>query len=400
MDKFSLDILKELIRRYNNSILSKGGSSRNLKIKLTIADKELSTYRGRDSFKYINDNDAKLAALEKKKFIFVRRDQDEQLESIELNLQDVEGVRQAIGAEDRNKILERLVEIFNNSPQEGFVREFANAELEYIERKYAWHTSYYKNEQELDSVLKILNAMGHQTEEIMERDFSVRTLGDSKMFAALKSKVIAIAKKFDNALVFKGESNSEDEILLNYNIVKNSTYALVKGNLNFQLKDQVIELSKLGYEFSLSDSMIKEMRLLPSKFSKLITVENLTSFHKIQQDDAVIIFLSGFHNHTKQLLIKKIYEHFAILECLHFGDIDVGGFMIFNNLVQATNIPFKPYKMGVDELRTNFQYLKSLTCNDIQRLQNLKNDSSYKIFEEVIDFMLEHNVKLEQEILD
>lgn len=68
----------------------------------------------------------------------------------------------------------------------------------------------------------------------MERDFSVRTLGDSKAFAILKSKIIAIAKKFDSALVFKEESNSEDEILLNYNIVKNSAYALKsKRFINF-----------------------------------------------------------------------------------------------------------------------------------------------------------------------
>lgn len=400
MDKFSFNILEGLIKRYNRSVLSKGGSKRTLKIKLTITDPELSTYRGRDSFKYINDNDAKLAALEKKKFIFVHRGYGEQLESVELNLQSVNVVRQAIGVEDRNQILVRIIETFKNSPQEGFVCEFANAEVEYIEKKYNWHTSFYKNEQELHSILKVLNALVKQTEEIMERDFSVRILGDSKAFSALKSKVISIAKRYDKSLIINDESEDTDEILLNYNIAKNSTYTLIKGNLNFQLNEQVIELSKLGYEFSLSDSMIKDMKLLPSKFSKLITVENLTSFHKIKEDNAVIIFLSGFHNHTKQMLIKKIYENFTISECLHFGDIDVGGFMIFNNLVQTTKVPFQPFKMGIKELKTYLQHLKSLTPNDKRRLQILKNDMNYKIFDDTVDFMLEKNVKLEQEILD
>lgn len=399
MDKFSFDLLEKLIKNYYNSVLSKGGSFRNLKVRLTINDRELSTYTGRDAFKYIEANDAKLATLEKKGYIFIRRDCDDRLVAVELNLDAVEEIRKEIGYEDRDEILERIIKILIEGENRGFVADFAKAEIDYIKQKYKYHKSFYEDEKELISILKVLNAMVSQTEEIMERDFSVRVLGDSKALTALKNKVIAIAKRYDNSLVL-GDEDNDKEVLLNYNIVKNSTYALIKGNLNFQLNDQIIELKKLGFEYSLSDAMIKQLKFLPSKFNRLITVENLTTFYNINDDNALVIFLSGFHNHTKQMLIKKIYEHFNVQNCYHFGDIDAGGFIIFNNLVKSTGIPFKPYKMGVDELKANLKHLKQLTENDKQRLLNLKADSSYSMFNEVITYMLENNVKLEQEILD
>lgn len=399
MNKFSFDILHRLINKYYDSKLSKGGSTRNLRVALKLSDKELSTYSGRDSFKYIDDNDVALAALEKKNYIFVRRDLNGRLQKVELNPDAVEKIRAEIGIEDRDKVLSDLMDVFKKSDNKGFVTTFAEAETAYIAEKFTWHKSFYEDKKELAAVLKVLNAMVCQSEEVMERDFSVKNLGDSKAFASLRGKVVAIAKKYDKTLAVADDATT-DEILLNYNIVKNSTYALIKGNLNFQLNGQIIRLSELGFEFSLSDLMIKEMNLLPSDFDKLITVENLTSFYRTNEDGAVVIFLSGFHNHTKQLLIQKIYGHYKISECLHTGDIDAGGFIIYNNLVQSTGVPFKPYKMGLDEIKRHLDCMKPLTDNDRKRLSDLLDDENYLVFSEVIKYMLDNNLKLEQESLD
>lgn len=399
MNNFSFDLLNRLIKDFYNSKLSKGGSTRNLKIKLTIKDAELSTYTGRDSFKYIESNDAELASLEKKGYIIVRRDYAHQLQSVELNIGAVDDIRKAIGIEDRDAILASILKILQTVPNSKIVQAFADAEIAYIKDKFCWHKSYFKDEKELSAIIRVLDAMSRQTEEIMERDFSVTVLSDSKAFGALKNKVITILKKFDESLIMT-DDETDEEILLNYNIVKNSTYALVKGELNFKLNNQSIELKKLGFEYSLSDEMIKQIKLLPSSLTKLITVENLTTFYKFNEENAVIIYLAGFHNHTKQLLLNKIYKNFEGLECYHFGDIDAGGFMIYNNLVSSTGISFKPYKMGIAELVAHQDNLKTLTENDRVRLTNMQSKNEYAIFHEVITYMLENNVKLEQEILD
>ena len=74
--------------------------------------------------------------------------------------------------------------------------------------------------------------------------------------------------------------------------------------------------------------------------------------------------------------------------------------MIFMNLRNKAKIPFIPYKMGIEELIENKNNLKKLTDNDKRRLQILLKSDDYLIFHEVISYMLDKNIKLEQEILD
>ena len=56
--------------------------------------------------------------------------------------------------------------------------------------------------------------------------------------------------------------------------------------------------------------------------------------------------------------------------------------------------------MSVEELVNNKSNLKRLTSNDKNRLSKMLVDKKFKVFSDVIKYMLENNVKLEQEILD
>lgn len=399
MDEFEYGVLSALVKKFNGSVLSKGGSSKNLKISLTLKDKALASYSGRDSFKFIEENDKKLAALQKRGYIAVHRDKNHALESVELNIAAIEDVIEVCGLDNKNAHLKNILAILQSASAQGFVAQFIQSEQEYVATKYEWHKSYYADESELLSIIKVLNAMICQTEEIMERDFSVRVLGDSKAFSHLINKVAAIAKKFDGQLVFE-EDDSAERILQNYNIVKNSTYALIKGNLKFELNGQIIDLYKLGFEYALSDAMIAQIKFLSPCLDTLVTVENLTTFYKFKKEDCVVVYLAGFHNHTKQMLLKKLYGECAFKKCYHFGDIDVGGFLIYNNLVRSTCIPFEPYCMGIEQLKEHKYALRPLTTYDRKRLEEMQNDKQYSMFYETIAYMLNCDVKLEQEALD
>jgi len=146
--------------------------------------------------------------------------------------------------------------------------------------------------------------------------------------------------------------------------------------------------------------MIEGMEILPKQINEFVTVENLTSFYALQNDKAVIIYLAGFHNHTKQMLLRKIFEKYPNARYYHFGDIDAGGMWIYRNLVEKTGIPFMPLMMGINELEEHSTLLKKLSENDRVRLEKMKDDVNFIIFRDTIDYMLEHNVKLEQELLD
>lgn len=108
-----------------------------------------------------------------------------------------------------------------------------------------------------------------------------------------------------------------------------------------------------------------------------VSKEEITDY-ALNEKDALIIYLAGFRNHTKQHLLTKIYNKYSDLEYYHFGDIDVGGFLIFSNLKEKTGIPFIPYKMGINELQNNKERLKKLTENDKKRLLKLAENENLK----------------------
>ena len=76
-------------------------------------------------------------------------------------------------------------------------------------------------------------------------------------------------------------------------------------------------------------------------------------------------------------------------------DIDAGGFYILEHLINKTGIDFKPYNMDIHVLEKYKKYWIPLTENDKTRLKIfLSKNSDYN---EVIEFMLCNNCKLEQE---
>ena len=130
--------------------------------------------------------------------------------------------------------------------------------------------------------------------------------------------------------------------------------------------------------------------------SKILTVENLTSFYQFDDEQFLVIYLGGFHNHTKRLLIKKVHEFAPNIEYCHYGDIDAGGIYILKHLRRKTGIGFKAYRMDIASLEANKHYWKKLTENDRKRLEKLKDVE----FESLINYMLENDCKLEQESMD
>ncbi len=142
---------------------------------------------------------------------------------------------------------------------------------------------------------------------------------------------------------------------------------------------------------------------------RIITVENLTSFHgKSFKDGDVCIYLGGYHNKVKREFLKMIYDSNKTQDYYHFGDIDAGGFYIYEHLRRQTGISFKTMKMNREMLDKYKNYTKKLTVNDKQRIRALYdkyktgeivNQESEEI-KETLKYMLDNEIKLEQEAID
>ena len=142
--------------------------------------------------------------------------------------------------------------------------------------------------------------------------------------------------------------------------------------------------------------MLDDIEKVEISASKVITIENLTTFNSFVDRDAFVIYLGGYHNSIRRNMIRKIYENNPDKKYYHYGDIDAGGFYILQDLRRKTGIPFAPLNMNLGTIKKYKDYTKKLTKNDRSRLKNLLGGE----FDEVINYMLENDCKLEQEAID
>lgn len=128
----------------------------------------------------------------------------------------------------------------------------------------------------------------------------------------------------------------------------------------------------------------------------VLTIENLTSYNRMQTD-AFQLYLAGYHNHARQEFLVRIHnQNPDIRRWLHFGDLDPDGFCILENLRNKTGIAFESCGMDVTYLGKYRTYTKKLNENDRAKAENLIRAGKYP---EVLTYMLEHDAKLEQEII-
>lgn len=166
--------------------------------------------------------------------------------------------------------------------------------------------------------------------------------------------------------------------------------------------NEKIDLSLLKQGIGLSGEDLPYIRIKGrEKIRKVITIENLTSFFRWQEKDSLMIYLGGYHNKVRRQLLREIYEAVPEAEYLHFGDIDVGGFEIYEDLCWKTGIPFRLYHMGTAELEKYRRFGKKLTDSDKKRLKALREQAEQDgaDYAAALKYMEEHEMKLEQECI-
>lgn len=317
-----------------------------------------------------------------------RRDEQEWLESVwvvfETRISGKEPLRQYIAAQRernrQNQNIEYYKEKEGESGEKGIKRN-----IDEIHRDY-------------EDTLTMALAVLENEEEIFIRDLSIKVFGNSKRAEQLQSKVQALLFQY-------GDFEEKKTVLEECGVVHTPTYVMMKGNGKIWLNDQMVDLSRLKGDIALSTVSLKELKRVEVSGSRIVTIENLTSFHDYQNMDDFIIYLGGFHNKIKREFILKLYEQHKEKEYRHFGDMDAGGYYILEHLKRKTGICFRSIYMDQSVLEKYMDRTVKLTANDRSRLQRLlellneqeKQGQLVEDYRDVICFMLEHNCKLEQE---
>lgn len=253
-------------------------------------------------------------------------------------------------------------------------------------------TMEYLDADDHRDVFKILFYMMDTKADQYIRDVSVRLFGDSKRIEGIRNKVESILYAY-------GDFPDRDSILEECGLIRTPTYVSIKGNVKIAIGGQSIDLGVMPADLAFSTETLPGIISVEVYGSRLVTIENLTTFfdYDCGRTD-VAIYLGGFHNRTKRAFLKKVFEENKDIGYYHFGDIDVGGFYIYEHLKKKTGIPFRLMGMDVDTLMSNVDNAKPLTQNDIKRLKKLLCDMGDACeYREVAELMLQKGIKLEQE---
>jgi len=390
MKKYDILILNELLDKYEHSKLSKEGSNKNLNITIKANHATLKDYWSEESYLYKDQINMILDELIKKKFILVRLNKNKELDFIDLNIESVSDIyrylKRSNPEKKRSETLEYLESVNSDN---SIVRGFTISMVDKL-RSFQSVQSYFDNLDDLKLYLKAIEAMVLLEEDTLKRNFSKKVFNDSKLFEKIEHKVLKIIREFS-----EDDVEDYDELLSIYHLVKTPTFAYIKGGITIKIKNQMIDLCSYGHEIAFSSNAILDLDIIDISVKKVITIENLTTFVSFNNPEYIIIYLGGFHNSVKRQLLNKIRSFNDNIEFYHFGDIDAGGLLIFDDLVAKTSIQFVPYMMDVITLDKYKEFWIKLTQNDKKKLGKLINGR----FAQLIDFMIINNCKLEQEAI-
>ncbi len=387
ISKYEKIILNTLLDKYEKSKSFTGANKVNQKFVVKVASifPQYADHANFEAFQTVNEA---VDVLARKKLISAKINKANVCSEVHLNLDEIEQVYQYIGRIQKRELNKAIIKLLDEYKDKNeILKRFCGTQLERIS---ANKSIQFLSEdlREFENVMIAAERLFEVDTETFSRDFSVRIYKDSKLFDRISAKVV-------NLLFEYGDFPEKDQVLENLNIVKNPTYVNFKGAGTLILAGQRIDLSELSGDIAISSAMLEDIEKIEITGESVMTVENLTSFHTADSKGMFLIYLGGFHNRIRREFIKKIHRQNPGVAFYHFGDIDAGGFYILEHLRRQTEVAFTPYKMDLETLKKYQDYSKKLSDNDRNRLKKLKGGE----FDEVIDYMLEHNCKLEQEAI-
>lgn len=253
------------------------------------------------------------------------------------------------------------------------------------------------NPERVEKNLKMLAFIEKNEESLYIREASMLVYGDSKWFEENNCEEVCNAIR-DSLDMPKEESERNDAVLAGYYITPMEQEIFIKGDWKIEWEDYVLETVRLKGGIAIASNDIQGIQKITVSSPQMMTIENKTSYQRMNDSDTAAMYLGGFANRHQILFLQKVILDNPDIRYYHFGDIDVGGFLIHRHLCRATGIDFKLYGMGLAQLLDKrFEIgLRQLTENDRSRMNLLLEEEKYR---PIVEYMGENNVKLEQEIV-
>lgn len=396
LSKIQIDALNMLLDVYENSVTYKGQNIKNQSFAIK-PEKIFYDYNGDYADQdEVNQFNREMQSLMEFEFVLLDYERGiPVISKIKLNTNSINEIYSVLKREDITEKRKREIEMYMQYMGIHYIMDaFCKKQIErlndYKDAKYTSDTAI--------NILKLLKYVLENNSDIMERELSVAVLGDTKLFEkSYKSRICSIIEEYGELdLSALDKKEKEKAILEEYQVFSNPSYIFFKGNVDIHYIDGSSISVTPDNPIAILSETIAQIEMIKVNSNRIVTVENLTSYNRMNDNKSTFIYLSGYHNTAKQRFLKKIAENNSGVSWFHFGDIDPDGYFILKNLVEKTGISFVPLYMDVKQLINYRQYCKPLEKNDMVKANSLLKVHFY---DEVMEFMLANNCKLEQEII-
>ena len=384
------EILLCLIDSYERSILSKQGSDQNRGITCDL-DKKFPVYNDYEYYDKILEMEQDVDFYVSKGWVFAEiSDVDNKYHVLKLNLDTVDEVYKYLDLPNPVSLRIERTELFSRYRNKG-IDPYVDDILLKIKTFKNYKQLIFEDLDQQKKFLDCLCAIMSLKEDTLQRVFSAKVFGNSKAFEKhFLNKTVSVIKHY-----FPYEEEEDPKhILAQYHILQNPGHLILKGHGLLEMNGSLLDIEDFSEGLTLSSADVSKISLNSVEDKTILTIENLTTFYQCARPDTLVIYLGGYHNSVRSEFLKRVYEKFPNKTYLHAGDIDAGGFDILEHLKNKTGIPFHSYSMDYEVLERYKNYTQQLTENDRDRLKKFLSVPEYA---ETIAYMLEHDMKLEQE---
>lgn len=421
MKNYDFLILNKLIDKYESS-RHYGDPEKILRgIFFYFREKYIPDYFVDTTAEYKNTINATCKELQARGFIQIywkKHEEGNLIDKVRLDLTSLKEIYEYLGRKPKlikEATFKNLIGEYHRC-RPGWLQEFYQFLLSRIEEHKNPVYIDLENKEQAEDIFKTLNSIVELDGEVPIRIFSVRILNDSKRFRQIESRVVRILKDFSPEIQEDWDNKS---VLAEFGLLDNPQYINLSGNLTFKYNGREIRVSDFEPDVGLPVEMIEGMEIIALDVDYIITIENLTPYQQFirkNSDSYLAIYLGGFHNRWRRKLLVKLKEFIESKESggevitgypvreisfKHWGDIDLGGFLILKHLRETTGIDFRPYQMDVETLKRHSKQARSLPDHAYkQRLRELLKVDDLVMVHETVRYMLENEVMLEQEALE
>lgn len=388
-NKYYYAILEKLLDKYESRFFSFSNNTRKITIKFN--EKELNDYVSSESYKYRPLIENAVEELANEEIIDVCYERGRVIDYIFLNLDNINKVYEELNKENILLIWDKYLSSLSNGKSE--ISKAIYLKIKSLYEDCRGIKFYFKDYKDIDKIIHCIDELENNKCDTLLRDFSVQVFNDSKYL----ENNLSLIRKYYNLIEL--DSSNDEVFLEKKHIYKNPISVLIKGDAIIKVNNQVISLKDYGSPLHLYKNGIENISFLKINNNQVVTIENKTTFFDYNCD-GLVIYLAGFPSMMSINLLKKLANELPNIKFYHFGDIDLGGFRIYNYLCEQTGINFDTLHMDIETLK---KYKSKLTrVKDTSYYQNLNDLKKLKYvskYSDVIDYMIENEVILEQEIL-